>query len=160
MNATPFSIASTFLCAIWLLANCKTAASKPAVTTIENPDLLAAERKKYADRVRASIAGKEQVAVDSVFKNLKVLGGFPAENLIFAMERWSEALGVGCDHCHVPNEWHQDVKKEKEIARQMVNLGEMVNAELRKIKGLKSEKPGVNCFTCHRGALKPARRRG
>ena len=159
MKIRLFSIASTLLCAIWLLANCKTAAPKPAATTAATLDPLAAERKKYIARVAASIAGREQVAVDSVFQNLKVLGGFPAENLVFAMEKWSEALGVGCDHCHVPNEWHQDVKPEKEIARQMVSFGETVNAELRKIKGLKSEKPGINCFSCHRGELKPARRR-
>ena len=154
-----FFIVLIFSMAIWLLANCKTATPKPPATAVENVDPLATARKKYIDRVNASIAGREQVAVDSVFKNLKVLGGFPAENLVFAMEKWSEALGVGCDHCHVPNEWHQDVKPEKEIARQMVNLGEQVNADLRKIKGLKSERPGINCFTCHRGELKPAKRR-
>jgi hypothetical protein len=52
----------------------------------------------------------------------------------------------------------KQVKPEKEIARQMVSLGERVNADLRKIKGLKSERPGINCFTCHRGELKPAKR--
>lgn len=104
------------------------------------------------------MVGREQVAVDSVFQNLKVLGGFPAENLVFAMEKWSEALGVGCEHCHIPNEWHQDLKPEKEIARQMVEMGERLNAELRKIKGLKSEKPTINCFSCHRGELIPAKR--
>ena len=145
---------------IWL-ANCKTPPPSPTGTSqpVGKADPLAADRAKYAASVRKMIAGREQVAVDSVFQNLKVLGGFPAENLVFAMEKWSEALGVGCDHCHVPNEWHQDVKPEKEIARQMVTLGETVNTELRKIKGLKSERPGVNCFTCHRGELKPAKRR-
>lgn len=144
--------------AICFLANCKTPATTSTAIT-EKADPLAAERKKQIDRVNAAIAGREQVAVDSVFQNLKVLGGFPAENLVYAMEKWSEALGVGCDHCHVPNEWHQDVKKEKEIARQMVNLGEMVNTELRKIEGLKSERPGINCFSCHRGELKPAKKK-
>ncbi|MBK7936380.1 MAG: hypothetical protein IPJ82_04560 [Lewinellaceae bacterium] len=68
-------------------------------------------------RVYELIKGREQVTVDSVFQNLKVLGSFPAENLVFAMEKWSEALGVSCDHCHVTGEWASDVKKEKHIAR-------------------------------------------
>ena len=32
-----------------------------------------------------------------------------------------------------------------------------INSELLpKIKNLKSDHPGVNCTTCHRGAVKPA----
>lgn len=125
----------------------------------EDQDPLSADRAKYADRVMLAIKGREKAPVDSVFENLKVLGGFPAENLVFAMVKWSEALGVSCDHCHVTGEWPSDQKPEKGIARKMVDLGEQVNTALREIKGLKSERPGVNCFTCHRGALKPARRK-
>jgi hypothetical protein len=153
------SVSTILAVLIWLLGNCKTAGPKTPTAALPPTDPLAAERAQYVERVNRMIAGREQVAVDSVFQNLKVLGGFPAENLVFAMEKWSEALGVGCDHCHVPNEWHQDVKPEKDIARQMVTLGETVNAELRNIKGLKSEKPGVNCYSCHRGELKPAKRK-
>lgn len=131
----------------------------PASVVIAPLDPLAADRAQYTARVYELIKGREQVAVDSVFQNLKVLSSFPAENLVFAMEKWSEALGVSCDHCHVTGEWASDVKKEKHIARQMVTLGEELNASLRKIDGLKSEKPGVNCFTCHRGEIKPARRK-
>ncbi|MFN0173755.1 MAG: c-type cytochrome [Saprospiraceae bacterium] len=149
-----FCCIAAFIC---LMVHCKTSA-KPENVSTKTTDSLTADRSKYANQVLAQIKGSEQVTVDSVFKNLKVLGGFPAENLIIAMERWSEALGVSCDHCHVINEWHSDVKPAKNVARQMVNFGETVNAELRKLQGLKSEKPGVNCFTCHRGELKPARR--
>lgn len=139
------------------LVNCQTGA-KTKETTSTSTDPLREARSQFVNRIMAQIKGREQVAVDSVFQNLKVLGGFPAENLVIAMERWSEALGVGCDHCHVTNEWHSDVKPAKHVARQMVVFGESVNTELRKLSGLKSEKPGVNCYTCHRGELKPARR--
>jgi hypothetical protein len=150
-TTTFLTLVSLLLC----LAKCKQSHALPA----PHPDPLAADRAKYIARVNDMIKGREQVTVDSVFKNLKVLGGFPAENLVFAMEKWSEALGVSCDHCHVLNEWPSDAKPEKEIARQMVNLGERINSDLRKIGGIKSDKPGVNCFTCHRGELKPARRK-
>ena len=71
---------------------------------------------------------------------------------------WAQALGVDCSHCHNTSNWASDEKPQKEIARQMVNMGELINAELRKIPGLKSERPTVNCISCHRGALKPALR--
>ncbi|MFN0216796.1 MAG: c-type cytochrome [Saprospiraceae bacterium] len=151
---TVFACIAAFIC---LMVHCKTR-PKPSHFPAKTTDPLAADRSKFTNQILDQIKGREEVTVDSVFKNLKVLGGFPAKNLIIAMERWSEALGVSCDHCHVLNEWHSDVKPMKNVARQMVNFGEMVNAELRKLNGLQSEKPGVNCYTCHRGELKPARR--
>ncbi|HMQ46879.1 MAG TPA: c-type cytochrome [Saprospiraceae bacterium] len=146
---------TTFLLFVLLfwLANCHT--TKP---TAANYDQWAIARKHYVTEVNEAIKGKEQWLVDSVFSNLKVLGGFPAENLVFAMDKWAQALGVDCTHCHNTANWASDEKPAKEIARQMVNLGERVNADLRLISGLKSEQPKVNCITCHRGDLKPALR--
>src|ERR1700730_16796397 len=43
-------------------------------------DSLQAQRDKYLNEIRKAIAGKENDPVDSVFHNLKVLGGFPASN--------------------------------------------------------------------------------
>src|SRR5438105_9474489 len=63
-------------------------------------DSLEADRAKYIAIVKEHIKGKEKMRVDSVFDNLKVLGGFPAENLPLAMGSWSRALGVSCGYCH------------------------------------------------------------
>ncbi len=117
-------------------------------------DSLENDRMKYIAIVNESIKGKEKMTVDSVFNNLKVLGGFPAENLVFAMNAWSRGLGVSCGHCHNTNNFSSDEKQKKEIARQMVEMGNMISTKLKSIKGL-SEKPIVNCITCHRGELKP-----
>lgn len=119
---------------------------------------LATDRAEKAATVRQAIRGQEKTAVDSVFRNLKVLKGFPAENLVTAMERWSEALGVSCGHCHVPGDWAADGKPEKDVARQMVGMSQLVIADLRKVSGLKNEEPLVNCYSCHRGEKKPALR--
>ncbi len=120
-------------------------------------DSLQADRMKYIKLIELSIKGKEMKAVDSVFVNLKLLGGFPAENLIFAMESWSKALGVSCGHCHNTSDFASDEINKKSIAREMVTLGSLVNDKLKKIEGL-SNRPIVNCTTCHRGDLKPALR--
>lgn len=127
-------------------------------TSVSNPalqDSLEKDRAKYIALVSESIKGKEQISVDSVFSNLKVLGGFRAENLVFAMSAWSRGLGVSCGHCHNTNNFASDEKDKKEIARQMVEMGNIISDKLKTIKGL-SIKPVVNCITCHRGELKPA----
>jgi hypothetical protein len=120
-------------------------------------DSLEKDRAKYIAIINERIKGKEKMMVDSVFNNLKVLGGFPAENLPLAMNSWSRALGVSCDHCHNTNDFADDAKQKKEISRQMVEMGTMISQKLKTIKGL-SERPIVNCTTCHRGDLKPALR--
>ena len=71
-------------------------------------DSLKQDRAKFIALINESIKGKEQMAVDSVFKNLKVLGGFEAENLVFAMDAWSRGLGVSCGHCHNTDNFADD----------------------------------------------------
>jgi Photosynthetic reaction centre cytochrome C subunit len=119
-------------------------------------DSLQKDREKYVAEIKEMIKGKEKIVVDSVFKNLKNIGGFDAEILPVVMEKWSQALGVSCSHCHETGNWETDTKAEKDIARKMADLSTMINTQLRKIEGIKSSKPLVNCATCHRGQLKPA----
>lgn len=118
-------------------------------------DSLEADRAKYTAIINERIKGKEKMPVDSVFTDLKVLGGFPADILPRAMNSWSQALGVSCGHCHNTDNFSLDDKEKKEIAREMVRMGNMINQKLKTIKGI-SERPVVNCTTCHRGELKPA----
>lgn len=125
------------------------------VENIAINDSLERDRAKYTAIINEKIKGKEKMIVDSVFSNLKVLGGFPAENLVFAMNSWSRALGVSCGHCHNTNNFADDEKQKKEISRQMVEMGNMISQKLKTINGL-SDRPIVNCTTCHRGDLKPA----
>lgn len=123
-------------------------------TAIE--DSLQKDREKYVEQIKLLIKGREKTVVDSVFKNLTHIGGFEAEILPVVMERWSQALGVSCSHCHQNGKWELDIKSEKEIARQMADLSTLINKQLKQIKGVKSERPVINCATCHRGQLKPA----
>jgi Photosynthetic reaction centre cytochrome C subunit len=118
-------------------------------------DSLEKDRAKYIALINESIKGREKIVVDSVFINLKVLGGFPAENLVFAMNAWSRALGVSCGHCHNTDDFSSEEKQKKEIARGMVKMADVISEQLKTINGL-SERPIVNCITCHRGELKPA----
>ena len=122
-------------------------------------DSLQEDRNKYINELKEKIKGKENFPVDSVFGNLKVFGGFPAENLLFAMNSWSRALGVSCNYCHETKNWALDINPHKDIARQMSEMTTQINKEyLAKIKGLSSETHIINCTSCHNGKLKPALR--
>jgi Photosynthetic reaction centre cytochrome C subunit len=122
-------------------------------------DSLQVDRNKYINELKEKIKGREQMAVDSVFKNLKVFGGFPAENLLIAMNSWSRALGVSCNHCHETSNWALDSNPKKDIARQMSEMTTKINKDfLRNIKGLSNERHIINCTSCHNGKLKPALR--
>ena len=140
-----------------LISFTKNYSAKNQVEYNNQNDSLKKDRAKYIAIINNQIKGKEKMQVDSVFENLKVLGGFPAENLVFAMEAWSKGLGVSCGHCHNTTNFASDEKPKKEISREMVKMGNMISTQIRTIKGL-SERPIVNCITCHRGALKPAYR--
>lgn len=118
-------------------------------------DSLDLDRKKYTEQVLAAIKGKEKMRVDSVSTHLKVLNGFPAQNLVLIMNAYSKALGVSCGHCHNTNDFASDEIGKKDITRAMVELSKEINEKLKSISGL-GARPIVNCTTCHRGDLKPA----
>ncbi len=110
------------------------------------------------EELRQSIAGKENMAADSVFKNIQLLKGMPAGRLLRVMEiAYSKSLGVDCTHCHVVDQWEKEDKPTKQIAREMWGMMNGINSQfLKNIKNLKSETPSINCTTCHRGQTKPA----
>lgn len=87
-------------------------------------------------------------------KNVQVLKGMPAGQLIRAMQFISASLGVTCDFCHVRAangelEPAKDDKPEKKTAREMMQLVMDTNAKY--FKG----NTEVSCETCHRGAANP-----
>ena len=96
------------------------------------------------------------------YKNLKVFPqDIPQPQLVSNMKFFAQSLGVRCVHCHVGEEgkplstfdFASDAKKEKQIARKMLNMVHRINSEDFGIKDPKDVK--VTCYTCHRGATKP-----
>lgn len=106
--------------------------------------------------LRQQIVGKERVPAEQVYKNIRDYKGVPAAGLLRGMEFYTRALGVDCLHCHVADQWEKDDKPTKQIAREMSALVDSIQESLKKIKNLKSERPGISCATCHQGQLKPA----
>jgi len=88
-------------------------------------------------------------------QNLQVLPkDMTMEQITQTMQSIRQALGVQCTHCHVggPADRAKDDKPEKTMARNMMKMVQNLNDML----GGTAEAPMVTCFTCHRGALKPA----
>ena len=87
------------------------------------------------------------------YKNIKVLKGIPADQVIPAMEFITASLGVECEFCHVRQErglaFDKDDKKPKQIARKMIEMANAINKD--NFEGHRE----VTCYSCHRGAAHP-----
>jgi hypothetical protein len=120
--------------------------------------LNSARRDSGSAMVLRSIAGRENQPAESVFKNIKVMKGFPAGRLVNIMNMgFGRSLGVSCGFCHVPGKWDLDDKKEKDTARLMFTMVGTINRDyISKVPNDSGPPPVVNCFTCHRGMAHPA----
>jgi len=92
----------------------------------------------------------EGKAAEQVFKNIKVMNGTPADQVIVSMHLIRGALGVDCEFCHEEKDRAADTKKEKETARGMMRMVNELN------KNNFEGKQEVTCYTCHRGSPIPA----
>jgi hypothetical protein len=96
---------------------------------------------------------------------LQVLQALPESQLFILMNLVADSLGVRCDHCHVQSKpdltrtpanlggwaWDSDDKPAKKIARDMMRMVVDLN------KASFGGRSRVTCYTCHQGALDPAR---
>ena len=116
------------------------------------------DQEKALKELREGIKGKENEPAGLVFDNIKTFERLPADRLLRIMEMgFSKPLGVNCTHCHNPNNWASEEKPQKQIAREMMDMVGKINSEhLNAIDNLESDRPAVNCTTCHRGQVKPA----
>src|SRR5216117_1138952 len=85
---------------------------------------------------------------EAAFKDIKVLQGKPADQLIPTMQFFEGSLGVTCNYCHLPDRVANTPIKE--TARQMISMVKAINRD--NFKGAKT----VTCNSCHRGAVEPA----
>ena len=95
----------------------------------------------------ASTTGPKKA--EEQFKNIQVLKGIPAEQLIPTMQFIAASLGVGCEYCHVHNAFDKDDKKPKQTARKMMDMMFAINKD--NFEGHRA----VTCNSCHRGSAIP-----
>jgi hypothetical protein len=67
-----------------------------------------------------------------------------------AMMKFTQALGVKCDHCHMGNDRASDENPKKLIARNMIQMVKDINGKFPD-----ASKTYVTCYTCHNGHVTP-----
>jgi len=119
-------------------------------------DALAGKIKAAMDETPAaepaatqSSANESGKAAEQVYKNIEVLKGVPAGQVIPAMQFITASLGVQCTFCHVEDHFEKDDKKPKQIARDMMQMTFALNRN--SFEGHRE----VTCYSCHRGAPNP-----
>ena len=152
------ALASAFLTVRFVGANVSTPGQPEKGLTSSTQDVKPFDQDQALAELTKKIAGQENKPAEEVFKNIQILKGMPATRVLGVMRiAYSGSLGVNCTHCHVVDQWEKDDKPTKQVARDMAMMMRAINNEyLKKIKNLKSEKPIINCTTCHRGQTKPA----
>lgn len=143
-----------------LLALAPTLPSEPldAPNAALAADSLADERARYVRDVLATIEGREDEPAGEVFEDVEQLEDVPAGRFLRIMDMgFGRSLGVSCTHCHTPDDWAASDSMAKRVARQMIVMSRRINEELLPaVEGIRSERPTVNCTTCHRGEPEPA----
>src|SRR6202049_4593063 len=107
-----------------------------------------AKAQSGAAPAAGSAAGPKKA--EEQFKNIEVLKGIPADQLIPSMQFITASLGVECDFCHVQGAFEKDDKKPKQTARKMMEMMFAINKE--NFDGHRV----VTCNSCHRGSTDPA----
>jgi photosynthetic reaction center cytochrome c subunit len=115
-----------------------------AQQSVEHPGSQAAAQSA----ARAAAPGAPQTA-EQKYKNIQVLKGIPADQLIPSMQFMAASLGVECEFCHVHQDPGSDGKKPKLAARKMMTMMMQINTD-----NFKGERV-VTCYSCHRGAVRP-----
>jgi photosynthetic reaction center cytochrome c subunit len=83
------------------------------------------------------------------YKNIQVLKGIPADQVIPSMQFITASLGVECEFCHVQGAFEKDDKKTKQTARKMMEMMFAINKD--NFDGHRE----VTCYSCHRGGADP-----
>jgi Photosynthetic reaction centre cytochrome C subunit len=121
-------------------------------------DSLEKLRAVYVAQIMSQIAGRENQPAEQVFKNIQVLKGITAAELVTKMEKeYATPLSWNCTNCHrlaPQGNWASDTSNDKRRARFMQQMTNDINlVQLPKL--YPKDTPKVTCATCHRGYNEP-----
>jgi len=162
MKSVKLALALLALGAAALLAGCE----RPPIQAVQhgyrgtgldqiyNPRTVAVQTRANVVPESAPPASPDGPKASTIYKNVQVLGdlsiGEFARHMV-AITSWV-APTEGCTYCHVGNNFADDSKYTKVVARRMVQMTQHINADWKNhVVGT-----GVTCYTCHRGKAVPS----
>ena len=158
----PFYAALAAILAATVLAGCE----RPPITAIQNgyrgtgmeqvnnPRTDAKTVARNIAPPAADAASPDGPKASQVYQNVQVLGDLSVAQFsrhMAAITEWV-APNEGCAYCHNVQNFADDGKYTKIVARRMVQMTQHLNADWKTHVGI----TGVTCYTCHRGNPVPA----
>lgn len=138
-------------------ASLSQAGATPRHSAARAPHRLATQEQTAL--AQETFAAKDDTRpAEQVYKNIQILKGLPANQLVALMKSFTRALGVRCEHCHVTapgsdipgfGAFSKDDLEAKQTARKMLRMVGSIQRDY--FEG----KHGPTCWTCHRGSTKP-----
>ena len=117
---------------------------------IYNPRTLAKQASlNTAPAAAAEAADADGPKAKDVYKNVQVLGDLSVGQFnrhMASITQWV-APDAGCAYCHNVQNFADDEKYTKVVARRMIQMTQKVNQDYKSHVA----ETGVTCYTCHRG---------
>jgi hypothetical protein len=120
-----------------------------ASTCVAGVVFFSGAARQWSQSAQRSTGTAAPATTEHVYKNIQVLKGVPADQLIPAMQFITASLGVQCDFCHQEKAFENDDKETKQTARKMMRMMFAINKD--NFDGHRE----VTCYACHRGEHKP-----
>jgi photosynthetic reaction center cytochrome c subunit len=145
------------LAAVVMLSACE----RPPIVTVQtgyrgtgmeqvyNPRTLAKEAALNQAPTPAPEASPDGPKASQVYQNVQVLGDLSVGQFVRHMASITEwvAPKEGCAYCHNVQNFAEDSKYTKIVARRMIQMTQKVNQDWK----THVADTGVTCYTCHRG---------
>jgi photosynthetic reaction center cytochrome c subunit len=125
-----------------------------AMEQIYNPRTLAKEAALNTAPAAPEPASADGPKAKDIYKNVQVLGDLSVAQFsrhMAAITQWVSPQ-EGCAYCHVGENFADDGKYTKIVARRMIQMTQHVNEDWKPHVAA----TGVTCYTCHRGNPVPA----
>ncbi len=116
---------------------------------VYNPSKVAALDAENTAPASPPPASPDGPRAKDAYQNVQVLGDVSAGQfigLMTAMTAWVSPK-EGCAYCHNPQNFAEDSKYTKTVARKMIEMTRHINSNWQQHVST----TGVTCYTCHRG---------
>ena len=116
---------------------------------IYNPRTLIKQASLNQAPAAAEAAATDGPKASEVYKNVQVLGDLSVSQFnrhMAAITQWVSP-DAGCAYCHNVQDFADDGKYTKVVARRMIQMTQRVNQDWKSHVA----ETGVTCYTCHRG---------